>query len=86
MQFIDWLIDFIHSVIDHLALTIYFAIITSGFIIMLSIEQPYIQAQFQISLAPVFSVLGAAVNIVLLYGFISFILRPFNIDLDLSDV
>ena len=80
----DWLTDFIQFIIEHLVLVIYFAIITAGFMIMLSIEQPYLQTQFNISLTPILSLLIAVGNIILLYGVLYFTLKPFNIDLDLS--
>ena len=86
MQFIDWLIDFVRFIIEHLVLAIYFAIIAAGFMIMLSIERPYLQTQFNISLTPSLSLLITVGNIVLLYGVLSFILKPFNIDLNLSKV
>lgn len=84
MQIIDWLLGFVQFIIEHLVLAIYFAIIAAGFLIMSSIEQPHLQTQFHISLTPILSLLIAVGNIVLLYGVLSFILEPFNIDLDLS--
>ena len=86
MQFIDWLIDFVRFIIEHLVLAIYFAIIAVGFMFMLSIEQPYLQTQFNISPTPILSLLMTVGNTVLLYGVLSFILKPFNIDLNLSKV
>lgn len=81
MQFIDWFIDFVRFIIEHLVLTIYLSIIAAGFMFVLLIEQPYLQAQFNISLTPILSILMVVGNIILLYGTLSFMLKPFNIDL-----